>query len=270
VALRVNAGTTLKPPTVKAATTVTKVCRIIEEFRDKKSLGISDLARRTALLPSDIHRILASLRVSGYVEQDPETRKYHLGLALLRVGLTALQRNEFREKAQPVLVRLAQQIGACVHLGLLDLQALEVMMLDQIDPSGANMFNSALGGAVPLHCSALGKSILAGLNREVADEALARCAMGRNTGRTITDATVLQKQLQQVRLQGYAVDLDECLDGASCLGSPVRDYTGTVIGAISTSMPSSRFLMFDEGQLSKRVKAAACVVSKALGSYPHQ
>jgi DNA-binding IclR family transcriptional regulator len=49
----------------------------------------------------------------------------------------------------------------------------------------------------------------------------------------------------------------------------VRDYTGTVIGAISTSMPSSRFLMFDEVQLSKRVKAAACVVSKALGSYPH-
>ena len=142
-------------------------------------------------------------------------------------------------------------------------------MLDQIDPSGANMFNSALGGTVPLHCSALGKSILAGLDRELADEALARCAMGRNTDRTITDATVLQKQLQQVRLQGYAVDLDECLDGASCLGSPVRDYTGTVIGAISTSMPSSRFLMFDEAQLSKRVKAAACVVSKALGCYPH-
>src|SRR5262249_9582816 len=158
-ALRVNADSTLKPPVAKAATTVTKVCRIIEEFRSRSSLGVSDLARRTALLPSDVHRILASLRANGYVDQDPETRKYRLSFAFLRVGLTALQRNAFREKAQPVLVRLAQQIGASVHLGVLDGQALEVVILDQIDPSGANMFSSALGGAIPFHCTALGKTI---------------------------------------------------------------------------------------------------------------
>jgi DNA-binding IclR family transcriptional regulator len=265
----VNADSTLKPPVAKAATTVTKVCRIIEEFRERKSLGISDLARRTALLPSDVHRIVASLRANGYVDQDPETRKYRLGFALLRVGLTALQRNEFREKAQPVLVRLAQQIGATVHLGVLDGQALEVILLDQIDASGANLFGSALGASVPLHCTALGKTILAGLDAEMADEALERCSMTRHTGRTITDATALQKQLQQLRLQGYAVDRDECIDGASCLGSPVRDYAGAVIGAISTSMPTPLFLMSDEAQLSMRLKTAASMVTRALAGYPH-
>ena len=265
MALRVNGF----KPAAKTATTVTKVCRIMEEFRDSDSLGISDLARRTALLPSDVHRILASLRASGYVDQDPETRKYRLGFALLRLGLTALQRNEFREKAQPVLVQLAQELGACVHLGVLDPQALKVTILDQIDPSGANMFSSSLGDAVPLHCTALGKTILAGLGREMADEALARCALTRRTGRTITDLGVLEKHLQQVRAQGYALDRDECLDGASCLGSSVRDYTGAVIGAISISMATSHLRISSEVELSERLKAAACAVSISLGHSRH-
>jgi DNA-binding IclR family transcriptional regulator len=74
---------------MKAATTVTKVCRVMEQFRERQSFGISDLARRMELLPSDVHRILTSLRAFGYIEQDPETRKYRLGLSLLRLGLTA-------------------------------------------------------------------------------------------------------------------------------------------------------------------------------------
>jgi IclR family transcriptional regulator, KDG regulon repressor len=74
---------------MKAATTVTKVCRVMEQFRERQSFGISDLARRMELLPSDVHRILTSLRAFGYIEQDPETRKYRLGLSLLRLGRTA-------------------------------------------------------------------------------------------------------------------------------------------------------------------------------------
>lgn len=245
------------------------MCRIIGEFRERKALGISDLARRTALLPSDVHRILTSLRANGYVDQDPETKKYRLGMAILRVGLSALQRNEIREKAQLALMRLSQQIDASIHLGLLDRHELEVILIDQIDARRENIFRAQLGGSVPLHCTALGKTILASLDRDRAAYALRRNVLTRNTRRTIIDLTLLGKQLEQARQQGYAVDRDEYTDGSSCVGSPVRDFNGAVIGAISASMPTPLFRDWDEAELSARLKAAAYAVSNALGVVEH-
>jgi IclR family KDG regulon transcriptional repressor len=261
------ASSCLKRSATKPATTVTKVCRIIGEFKDRRSLGVTDLARRTTLLPSDVHRILASLRANGFVDQDPETKKYRLGFALQRLGLTAFQRSELREKAQPVLVQLSQQIGASTHLGVLDGQELEVIMIDQVDAPTENIFRGQLGGLVQLHCTALGKTILASMDRQKAASAMDRIALTRNTGHTITDITILQKQLEQIRRQGYAVDRGECTDGTCCIGSSVVDCTGTVIGAISTSMPTSLFLTWEESRLSARLKAAAFTVSTTLGAH---
>jgi DNA-binding IclR family transcriptional regulator len=130
-----NSSTGANRPAFKPATTVTKVCRVIEEMKDCKSISINELARKTSLLPSDIHRILTSLRASEFVDQDPETRQYRLGLALLRVGLSAFQRNQFREKAHPALMRLSQETGATVHLGILDEKELEVTSRLPLVPS---------------------------------------------------------------------------------------------------------------------------------------
>jgi IclR family KDG regulon transcriptional repressor len=256
-----------KKPAVKQATTVMKVCRIMGEFKNCKSFGVTDLARRTMLLPSDVHRILASLRASGYVDQDPDTRKYRLGFALLRLGLTAFQRNEFRDKAQPVLARLSRQIGTSIHLGVFDERELEVILIDQIETPTENIFRGYLGGAVQLHCTAIGKAVLANLDRHTVTYALERSAMTRNTKRTITDIPTLKKQLERIQYQGYAVDRDECIEGACCIGSPLVDYTGAVVGAISASMPTSLFVASDESRVSTRVKAAAFTLSAALGAH---
>src|ERR1700724_1426964 len=101
---------------MKPATTVTKLCRVMEQFQERQSFGITDLARRTELLPSDVHRIVTSLRSFGYIEQDPETKRYRLGFSLVRLGLTVFRRNQLHEKAHPVLVRLSHQIAAATRL----------------------------------------------------------------------------------------------------------------------------------------------------------
>jgi IclR family KDG regulon transcriptional repressor len=246
---------------------VTKICRIIGEFKDHRSFGVTDLARRTMLLPSDVHRILAGLRASGYVAQDPETRKYRLGFALLRLGLTALQQNEFRDKAQPVLTRLSRQIGTSIHLGVLDERELEVILIDHIETSADNIFWGHLGTTVQLHCTAIGKAILANLDRPTVAQALEKRAIARNTTSTITDIAVLERQFERVLRQGYAVDRDECIEGACCIGSPLIDCTGAVVGAISASMPTSLFLTCDESWVSARVKAAAAAISNSLGTH---
>jgi IclR family KDG regulon transcriptional repressor len=249
---------------MKAASTVTKVCRIIGEFAERKSLGVTDLAKRTELLPSDVHRILASLKASGYIVQDSQTKKYQLGLPLMRVGLAACQRNELHEKAHRVLVRLSEQIKATTHFGIFDDRELQVYLIDDVTVSAEDRFRNQLGGPARLHCTALGKAILANLDPRKAAYAIEKSGMARSTGHTITDRSVLEKQLQMVRNQGFAVDYDECLEGASCLGCPVRDSEGELVGAISTSMPTQQFLTWDEYHLAEHLKTAALGITRSL------
>src|SRR5438067_705944 len=143
---------------MKTATTVTKLCRVMEQFQEQQSFGITDLARRTELLPSDVHRILTSLRVFGFIEQNPETKKYRLGFSLLRLGLTAVRRNELCGKAHPVLVRLSQQVAAATRLALLDGRELKVFLVDQVRGPNDLVFGGRIGGSERLHCTALGKT----------------------------------------------------------------------------------------------------------------
>lgn len=251
---------------MKPATTVTKLCRVMEQFQERQSFGITDLARRTELLPSDVHRILASLRVFGYIEQDPETKKYRLGFSLLRLGLTAFRRNQLREKSHPVLVRLSQKIAAATHLALLDGRELKVFLVDQVEGPEDSVFSDHLGGSERLHCSALGKTIMANLNRDIALSALEKNGLTKCTRHTITETSILEQQFEEIRRLGYAVDREEYLNGVCCLASPLRDNSGIVVGAISTSMPSSQFIAWDESRLGAHLKAAALQVSVTLGA----
>jgi IclR family KDG regulon transcriptional repressor len=251
---------------MKAATTVTKLCRVMEQFQERQSFGITDLARRTELLPSDVHRILTSLRAYGYIEQDPETKKYRLGFSLLRLGLTVFRRDHLREKSHPVLVRLSQKIAAATHLALLDGRELKVFLVDQVEGPNDPVFSDHLGGSERLHCSALGKTIIANLSRNIALPALEKSGLTRCTRHTITDMSILEQQFEEIRRLGYAVDREECINGVCCLASPLRDQAGNVVGAISTSMPSSQFIAWDESRLGAHLKAAALNVSATLGA----
>ena len=251
---------------MKTATTVTKLCRVMEQFQERQSFGITDLARRTDLLPSDVHRILASLRVFGYIEQDPDTKKYRLGLSLLRLGLTAIQRNHLCEKARPVLTRLSQNLSATTRLALLDGRELRVFLVDQVKGPGDPPFGDHLGGAERLHCTALGKTIMANVDREIALSALDKSGLTKCTRNTITERSVLERQFEEIRRLGYAVDREESVNGLCCLASPLRDTTGSVVGAISTSMQTPRFLTWDESRLGAHLKAAALYVSTGLAA----
>ena len=251
---------------MKTATTVTKLCRVIDQFQEHQSYGITDLARRTELLPSDVHRILASLRIFGYVEQDPETRKYRLGFSLLRLGLAALHSNQLCGKARPVLMRLSAEIAATTRLALLDRRELKVFLVDQVKGPKDLALGDHLGGAERLHCTALGKTIMANMSHDIALSAMEKSGLKRFTRHTMTEPSILERQFEEIRRLDYAVDREEHLNGLCCLASPVRDNAGNVVGAISTAMPSSEFAAWDESDLGARIKAAALRVSATLGA----
>jgi DNA-binding IclR family transcriptional regulator len=250
---------------MKPATTVTKVCRILGEFRNRPSLGVTELARSLALCPSDVHRILNSLLLYGYVEQSPDNKRYHLGAGLLRLGLSTLQRNVVRDKGHGILVRLSSRVDAATHLALFDVGQCEVFLMDQVDSEDLKGFKSRPGATAGMHSTALGKTVMAGMDTETFQRALARCGLIKSTRKTITEQPALETELQLIRQRGYAIDREESTEGSCCVGSPIRNCSGSVIGAISASMKASRFDSVNQTRLVSLVDAAAAELSYLLG-----
>jgi IclR family transcriptional regulator, KDG regulon repressor len=250
---------------MKPATTVTKVCRILAEFRTRPSLGVSDLARRTELLPSDVHRILASLKQFGFIEQDVETKRYRLGNGLMRLGLTAFQQNILHSNGGPILSRLSKRLEAGTYLAVFDQRECEVFRIDQVDAPDKPLFEPRLGATENFHSSALGKTIMAYLDQQTLHRILEHKGFKKSTVRTIMSPETLETEFQLIRQRGYAVDREECVEGACCIASGVRDCTGAVIRAISASLEADRFYSSNQASLASQVIAAAAELSLALG-----
>lgn len=250
---------------MKPATTITKVCRLLAELRNRPCMGITDLARSTDLLPSDVHRILTSLKSYGFVEQNPRTKLYRLGVGLMKLGLTVLQRNEFRSSARPMLQRLSTQTEATAHIAMYDSHELDMFLVDQFEGSKEITFKPKFGASMNAHSTALGKTILANLDRDTALRLLEKNGLPRHTSRTITELPALEAELIKIGRQGYGLDLEESADGACCIGAPVRDWSGDTVGAISISMPAARFYAVHEPDLAKMVKSTALELSATIG-----
>jgi IclR family transcriptional regulator, KDG regulon repressor len=250
---------------MKSVTTVAKVCRILSEFRSRPSFGVTDLARRTNLLPSDVHRLLAALKQFGYIEQDPETKRYRVGSGLLRLGLSTFQQNVLHSNGGPILERLSKRLEASTHLAMFDQRACEVFLIDQVNPAYKPLFEVRLGATENVNASALGKTIMASLDHETVLRTLERNKLKKATGRTITSFDALETEFQIIRQRGYAIDREESLEGACCIAAAVRDCMGVVIGAISASIEAERFYSSNQARLASQITAAATELSSALG-----
>jgi IclR family transcriptional regulator, KDG regulon repressor len=250
---------------MKPATTISKVCRVLGEFRHRPSLGVTDLARRTGLLPSDVHRILASLKYCGFIEQNPETKTYRLGIGLMKLGLAAFQRNELREAARPLLLRLSGQVEATAHLAIFDPQGFDIFLADQIDVSPETPFKANFGATAAAHCTALGKAVMANINHELALHHLEQKGTPKSAPNTITELVLLEAELRRTQVQGYSLDLEESAGGACCVGAAIRDWTGETVGAISISMPSQRYYRTQTAALACEVRSTATELSQLVG-----
>ena len=256
---------------MKPATTITKVCRVLGEFRNQSHIGVTELARKTDLLPSDVHRILTSLQLYGFVEQSPRNKTYRLGTGLLKLGLAAVQQTKLREAALPSLRKLSERTEAASYLAIFDRRDLDIFLAGQIHAGEAVPFKSRLGMVTSPHGTALGKTIMADVDRETVLSVLQKHGMPKCTQRTITRLSDFEKELKKISSRGYGLDLEESASGGCCIAASVRDATGTIAGAISISMPAYRFYSSAECYLACQVKLAAAEISNSVGyhSSPH-
>ncbi len=201
------------------------------------SVGVTELARKLDLAPSTTHRLLGVLVREGYLRRDDVERRYRRGPALFRLtaGRSATP-PLLRDAARPVLDRLAQRTGEAVHLVVLD--GLGVLALDHVAGPLAAPDSHPVGARVPAHATAVGLALLA-YHPEVAD-AILEAGLQRWTDATIADPAAFRRQLDEVRLRGYAVNVRGWLEDTAGVAAPVRTATGEAIAAIGISGSAGR------------------------------
>src|SRR5665648_501292 len=227
------------------------------------TMHMTEIAEKLGLYPSTIHRILDTLRHWGYVEQDSHTQKYRLGLKALELGMAKLHQMDLVREAAPCLKELVNQCNETVHLGALD--GGEVLYLAKEESSQTIRMISYVGKRAPLHCTALGKVLLAYLSAEERKKILGEKVLLRLTENTITDKRELEKELDKIREQGFALDREENEKDVRCVASPIRNYQGEVIAAISISSPIFRIDINPQNNLNEVLIKTSEKISKKLG-----
>lgn len=222
-----------------------------------------EISEKLELYPSTIHRILDTLKYWGYVEQDSHTQKYQLGLKVLELGMAKLHQMDLAKESTPYLKELVKQCNETVHLGVLEEG--EVMYLAKEESSQNIRMISYVGKRAPLHCTALGKVLLAYMPEEERKKILQNKGLPRLTERTIIDERELGKELTEVRKQNFALDREENEKDVRCIAAPIRNCQGDVIAAISISSPIFRIDAGTQDNLKNALLKTSKEISKRLG-----
>jgi IclR family acetate operon transcriptional repressor len=237
--------------------------------RATQALSLGELAEAVGLPKGTTHRLLASLIYFNYVQQDPVSRGYRLGFKLVTLGNYLLDQIDLRKVAQPHLLELAQRTEETANIAVLDRD--EALYIDKIQLSSSSGLHmvSRVGYRAPLHCSAMGKVLLAHQPAGEIDGIIARRGLPRRTTNTITDGAALKTHLQTVRSEGYALDDEEHSDGVRCVAAPIRDMRGEIVAAISISAPAVRVTLSVARQsMRPLVVATAERIANQLGYDP--
>lgn len=228
--------------------------------REVRELGVREMSRRTGLSRSTVHRVVSELAAGRFLEKDPASGRYRLGIRLLELGGLVQTQLELSETVEPVLRTLVRVSGESAHLGILD--DLEVVRATKVEGAHEGR-HSYLGERLPLYCTAGGKVILAFRGPELTERVIAHGLRPR-TRHTLVNPDDLRAHLRDVRSQGYALDLDELHEGLRCVGAPIRDGTGAVIGAVTIVGPAARLSLARLRLLAGPVVEAAREVSRRL------
>ncbi len=228
-----------------------------------EGLSLGEISRRLAVDKSTTHRLMGTLMARGFARLDGNTQRYRLGLRLVGLGATAWQSVDLPQMARPHLEALRDSTSEAAHLAVLSEG--EVLFLGKASAPSALTVNVGIGARAPLHCTSLGKALLAWLEPAELDVLLTGRHFHSYTTRTITDSMELKRHLEVVRGRGWAFDDEERDVGLRCLAAPARDAAGRVVAAIGISGPAARITLHDVERIASEVVARADLLAAALG-----
>jgi IclR family transcriptional regulator, acetate operon repressor len=224
---------------------------------------LGDIAARAGLPRSTVHRILQRLVEHGYARAEGDGR-YVAGPRVLALAGGVLRQLD-HGYLTPVLSALREDVGHTVHFALLT--GHEATYIEKLEVPGAGyQMASRVGGRMPLHCTSIGKAILAGLPVAERHALLGRSELVARTSRTLVTLPELDRELERVREDGYAVDDEENERNIRCVGAAVHDTRGRPTGAVSVSALTLDLTPDEVPAVGRRVRAAADELSEALSA----
>lgn len=231
---------------------------ILEYIRDHEGVGATDVANALSVSKSTAHGHLSTLESLGYlIKTDDE---YRIGLQFLELGHHARSRYNLYEAAKSEADQLAQTTGErCQVMVVEDFQGVYIY---QTAGEQAVQTDSHIGSPVELHCTAVGKSYLAHLPEDELEAYLETVGLPARTDHTITDRAEFLAELEQVRERGYALNLEERIEGMRAVGAPILTDSGEILGSISVSVPTTRIEdTVHESELPEQVQRSARVIT---------
>jgi len=251
-----------KQSSVRALDKALRVLEYLSQIEGDVDLGV--LSAQVRLPKSTLLRLLTTLRRHDFVQQDPATRRYRLGWALIYLGRSAARIFDLTRIVRPYLERLAAEVGETASL--VQLVGRRAVYVDQV--AGSSMIRGVpqIGSSLQLHCTACGKLLMSYMEEERMQQMLDEAVLEKRTERTITDAGALAEEMRRVRHQGYAVDDEEMEIGGRCIAAPVIDRDGSVVAAFSVTGPTSRIRQKDLPGVAEVVCRIAAEASQALGA----
>lgn len=238
---------------------------LLEQFDgDRDELGVTELSQRLDLHKNNVFRLLATLETGGYIEQNMATENYRLGLKNLELRQAFIRHLGFVRPVRPFLEEIVEKCNETAYVGTIRQNS--ALYVDVEEANQIVKVANRVGWRIPIHCTAIGKAQIAYASEEELEKLGILNHMERFTPHTIVSGDEFLKHIGEVAKRGYAVDNEEYHVGLRCVGVPVRDYSGRVVGGISVSGPSYR--MTDEvlkETIIPIVTEAGEKVSKRLG-----
>jgi DNA-binding IclR family transcriptional regulator len=217
-----------------------KAFRLLELFSEEVTeLTPAEITARLGYNKTTCFRLISNFEEEGFLDQDPDTHKYRLGMKLFFLGNLVRPYRYLKEVAKPLLEKLNQQSGETVHLAVLHRG--EALYVDKIESKRTvRVVVSQVGRKLPAHCTGVGKVLLAHLPTEQVEEIVAAKGLAPFTQNTISTYDRLKRELANIVKQGFAYDNEEIEIGLKCTAAPVF-VDKHVVAALSVSVPRERF-----------------------------
>ncbi|MGD2041848.1 MAG: IclR family transcriptional regulator [Anaerolineae bacterium] len=248
---------------------VSRALRILSSFSFQDfELSVADLHEKLGIHKSTLVRLLQSMAAEGFIEQNPETGEYRLGIKTFEIGrlYSRTRMMNMDMLARPSMQRLSSKLGLSANLAIRDGD--EIVYVETVEPSGSPMrLAYSAGDRFGVHHTALGKALIAFLPDEELEDLLADMELNPLTPQTIVTIEGLTTELNRIREQGYAVDDEESLPGLRCVSAPI--WNGErVVAALSASGSTLRVTKERVDEIAHAVQQTAREISAQLGGIP--
>jgi DNA-binding IclR family transcriptional regulator len=253
-----------KPPAGARAKSAERALAILELLsKGRDGLTFTQIVEATGFPKSSLHELLSVLVGRRFVDLDPDSLRYALGIRMWESGEAFIRQRELVPEARPTLETVAAELNETVHLAVLD--GTEIVYLARVDSSRAVRLQSRIGSTMPAHATALGKVLLADLQDQELVRRFEHRALELRTPRTIRTQQDLFGELNRVRALGFAIDNEEAFQDLRCVAVPIRDHRGGVVAAMSASIPVTRATPAGIAAALTHLAAGALDVSWRLG-----